>query len=272
MNFKGDNQENLGDQEIEFFDEGYIEEDINEKKEENYMKYLIGIAIVIGVGWYLISEPFSTKVDRVIDENSNWNPTTILEDPDAYIYGALQHLDSLEKNLKEEKFRVNTRLNQMTREQESGERILLNLNDDIKRWKNDYKILDGRIEGVTQTKGYDKATLRDLIIQADMKRNGQQQKMDFYPNAIINLEGMIARIEQGLSDLQVKRMEVEIARTNLRVNSGDDSINEIRDSINSITDNTNALVTDVSRVSLENAQARDAKSNMERDFESILGD
>ena len=50
------------------------------------------------------------------------------------------------------------------------------------------------------------------------------------------------------------------------------NIDEIRDSINSITDNTNALVTDVSRVSLENATARDAKSSMERDFESILGD
>ncbi len=258
------------EQELENIHEDIKE--INEKKEENYMKYLIGIAVIIGVGWYFISEPFSTKVDRAIDENSNWNPTTILEDPDAYIYGALQHLDNLEKNLKEEKFRVNTRLNQMTREQETGKRILSNLNDDIKRWKSDYKILDGRIEGVTQTKGYDKATLRDLIIQADMKRNGQEQKMTFYPNAIINLEGMIARIEQGLSDLQVKRMEVEIARTNLRVNSGDDSINEIRDSINSITDNTNALVTDISRVSLENASARDAKSSMERDFESILGD
>ena len=223
-------------------------------------------------GWYFVSEPFSTKVDRAIDENSNWNPSTILEDPDAYIYSAIQHLDNLEKNLKEEKFRVNTRLNQMNRELESGEKILLNLNDDIVRWKNDYKIIDGRIEGTTETKGYDKATLRDLIIQADMKRNGQQEKMKFYPNAIINLEGMIARIEQGLSDLQVKRMEIEIARTNLRVNSGDDSINDIRDSINSITDNTNALVTDISRVTLENASARDSKNNMERDFESILGD
>ena len=150
------------EQELENIHEDIKE--INEKKEENYMKYLIGIAVIIGVGWYFISEPFSTKVDRAIDENSNWNPTTILEDPDAYIYGALQHLDNLEKNLKEEKFRVNTRLNQMTREQETGKRILSNLNDDIKRWKSDYKILDGRIEGVTQTKGYDKATLRDLII------------------------------------------------------------------------------------------------------------
>ena len=234
------------------------------------MKYLIGLAVIFGVAWYLISEPFSTKVDRAIDENSNWNPSTILEDPDAYIYSAIQHLDNLEKNLKEEKFRVSARLNQMNREQESGGRILSSLDEDIKRWKNDYKILDGRIEGQTETKGYDKTTLRDLIIQADMKRVGQQEKMKFYPNAIINLEGMIARIEQGLNDLEVKRMEIEIARTNLRVNSGDDSINEIRDSINSITDNTNALVTDISRVSLENASARDAKNNMERDFESIL--
>ena len=115
LEFEEDNQENAEiDQETEIFDEEYMEEEINEKKEENYMKYLIGIAIVIGVGWYLISEPFSTKVDRAIDENSNWNPTTILEDPDAYIYGALQHLDNLEKNLKEEKFRVNTRLNQLS--------------------------------------------------------------------------------------------------------------------------------------------------------------
>ena len=165
------------------------------------MKYLIGIAVIIGVGWYFISEPFSTKVDRAIDENSNWNPATILEDPDAYIYGALQHLDNLEKNLKEEKFRVNTRLNQMTREQETGERILSNLNDDIKRWKSDYKILDGRIEGVTQTKGYDKATAQQYL--KVVANEWGRSFLTYQPEEVLPKLTMPVLALNGEKDLQV---------------------------------------------------------------------
>ena len=107
-------------------------------------------------------------------------------------------------------------------------------------------------------------------MQADARIQGEKQKSTFYPNALINLEGMLARIEMGLEDLKKQKIEMDIARTNLRVSVGDDSINGIRDAINSITDNTSALVSDISKVTVENASARDAKLSIDRDFESIL--
>ena len=40
------------------------------------------------------------------------------DDPEAYIYSAIQHLENLEDNLKDEEFRIKTRINQLTRESE----------------------------------------------------------------------------------------------------------------------------------------------------------
>ena len=240
------------------------------------MKYIIQFIVLIivmsGMAWYMISDPFSAKVDMVYQENSSWNSKTITADPEAFIFGAIQHLENLEKNLKVEEFSIKTRINQFTRESESNQVSIKSLADDIERWKNDYLILDGKIEGELQTSGYTQETLKGLIMQADARKRGEQQKSTFYPNALINLDGMLARIEEGLVDLERQKIELDIARTNLRVNVGENSINSIRDSINSITDNTSALVSDISKVSVENASARDSKLSIDRDFEAILSD
>ena len=260
-------------------DQGHEESSQSNKKSfsislsgSSFMKYLIGILILGGIIWYFVSDPFAAKVDMAYEEKSTWNPKTITDDPEAYIYSAIQHLDDLEDNLKDEEFRIKTRINQLTRESDSSQAAIENLTSDIQRWKNDYLILDGRKEGELLTSGYSKGTLKDLIIQADARVQGEKQKSTFYPNALINLEGMLARIESGLKDLERQKIEMDIARTNLRVNVGDDSINNIRDTINSITDNTSALVSDITKVSIENASARDAKFSVDRKFEEILSD
>jgi len=130
------------------------------------MKYLIGLALLAGVVWYFVSEPFAAKVDQTYEENSTWNAKTITDDPEAYIYSAIQHLENLEDNLKDEEFRIKTRINQLTRESEETQTSIESLSDDINRWKNDYLILDGRKEGELRTTGYSKETLKDLITLA----------------------------------------------------------------------------------------------------------
>lgn len=236
------------------------------------MKYLLGILIFAGAVWYFVSEPFAASVDKTYEEYSTWNSKTITDDPEAYIFSAIQHLENLEDNLKDEEFRIKTRINQLKRESESTQVSIESLSSDIQRWKGDYLILDGRKEGELMSSGYSKETLRDLIMQADARIQGEEQKSIFYPNVLINLEGMLARIENGLEDLQKQKIEMDIAKTNLRLTVGDGSIKSIRDSINSITDNTSALVSDISKVSIENASARDAKSSVDRDFEAILNE
>ena len=236
------------------------------------MKYLLGILILAGALWYFVSEPFAAKVDKAYDEYSTWNPASITDDPEAYIFSAIQHLENLEDNLKDEELRIKTRINQLKRESESTQVSIESLSSDIQRWKSDYLILDGRKDGELLTSGYSKETLRDLIMQADARIQGEIQKSTFYPNVLINLEGMLARIENGLEDLQKQKIEMDIAKTNLRLTVGDGSIKSIRDQINSITDNTSALVSDISKVSIENASARDAKFSADRDFEAILNE
>ncbi len=236
------------------------------------MKYLLGILILAGAVWYFVSEPFAASVDKTYEEYSTWNSKTITDDPEAYIFSAIQHLENLEDNLKDEEFRIKTRINQLKRESESTQVSIESLSSDIQRWKGDYLILDGRKEGELMSSGYSKETLRDLIMQADARIQGEKQKSTFYPNVLINLEGMLARIENGLEDLQKQKIEMDIAKTNLRLTVGDGSIKSIRDSINSITDNTTALVSDISKVSIENASARDAKSSVDRDFEAIINE
>ena len=109
-------------------------------------------------------------------------------------------------------------------------------------------------------------------MQADLRVKAEKAKLNYYPNAIINLEGLLARAEEGLKEVDKKRIEIDIARTNLRLTVGEDSVNDIVDSLNALSDSATALVTDISKVSLDNAQARDRSLSSRSDLESILSD
>ncbi len=235
------------------------------------MQYIIGLLILGAVLWYFLSEPFAASVDKAYEENTTWNSSTINDNKEAYIDSMFDKVDAIEKTLLDERLNLKIKLEQFKREQRETNSNISNLGNDMDRWKNDYKILDGRIVGEVKT-SYNKETLGDLLLQADLRVKAEKAKLNYYPNAIINLEGLLARAEEGLKEVDKKRVEIDIARTNLRLTVGEDSINDIVDSLNSLSDSATALVTDISKVSLDNAQARDRSLSSRSDLESILSD
>ena len=235
------------------------------------MQYIIGLLILGAVLWYFLSEPFAASVDKAYEENTTWNSSTINDNKEAYIDSMFDKVDAIEKTLLDERLNLKIKLEQFKREQRETNSNISNLGNDMDRWKNDYKILDGRVVGEVKT-SYNKETLGDLLLQADLRVKAEKAKLNYYPNAIINLEGLLARAEEGLKEVDKKRVEIDIARTNLRLTVGEDSIDDIVDSLNSLSDSATALVTDISKVSLDNAQARDRSLSSRSDLESILSD
>ena len=235
------------------------------------MQWIIGLLILGAALWYFLSEPFAASVDKAYEENTTWNSSTINDNKEAYIYSMFDKVDAIEKTLLDERLNLKIKLEQFKREQRETNSNISNLANDMDRWKNDYKILDGRIVGEVKT-SYNKETLGDLLLQADLRVKAEKAKLNYYPNAIINLEGLLARTEEGLKEVDKKRVEIDIARTNLRLTVGEDSINDIVDSLNSLSDSATALVTDISKVNLDNAQARDRSLSSSTDLESILSD
>ena len=235
------------------------------------MQYIIGLLILGAVLWYFLSEPFAASVDKAYEENTTWNSSTINDNKEAYIDSMFDKVDAIEKTLLDERLNLKIKLEQFKREQRETNSNISNLGNDMDRWKNDYKILDGRVVGEVKT-SYNKETLGDLLLQADLRVKAEKAKLNYYPNAIINLEGLLARTEEGLKEVDKKRVEIDIARTNLRLTVGEDSINDIVDSLNSLSDSATALVTDISKVNLDNARARDRSLSSRSDLESILSD
>ena len=235
------------------------------------MQYIIGLLILGAVLWYFLSEPFAASVDKAYEENTTWNSSTINDNKEAYIDSMFDKVDAIEKTLLDERLNLKIKLEQFKREQRETNSNISNLGNDMDRWKNDYKILDGRTVGEVKT-SYNKETLGDLLLQADLRVKAEKAKLNYYPNAIINLEGLLARAEEGLKEVDKKRIEIDIARTNLRLTVGEDSVNDIVDSLNALSDSATALVTDISKVSLDNAQARDRSLSSRSDLESILSD
>ena len=235
------------------------------------MQYIIGLLILGAALWYFLSEPFAASVDKAYEENTTWNSSTINDNKEAYIDSMFDKVDAIEKTLLDERLNLKIKLEQFKREQRETNSNISNLGNDMDRWKNDYKILDGRIVGEVKT-SYNKETLGDLLLQADLRVKAEKAKLNYYPNAIINLEGPLARAEEGLKEVDKKRIEIDIARTNLRLTVGEDSVNDIVDSLNALSDSATALVTDISKVSLDNAQARDRSLSSRSDLESILSD
>ena len=235
------------------------------------MQYIIGLLILGAVLWYFLSEPFAASVNKTYEENTTWNSSTINDNKEAYIDSMFDKVDIIEKTLLDERLNLKIKLEQFKREQKETNSNISNLANDMDRWKNDYKILDGRTVGEVKT-SYNKETLGDLLLQADLRVKAEKAKLNYYPNAIINLEGLLARAEEGLKEVDKKRIEIDIARTNLRLTVGEDSVNDIVDSLNALSDSATALVTDISKVSLDKAQARDRSLSSRSDLESILSD
>ena len=235
------------------------------------MQYIIGLLILGAVLWYFLSEPFAASVNKTYEENTTWKSSTIHDNKEAYIDSMFDKVDIIEKTLLDERLNLKIKLEQFKREQRETNSNISNLANDMDRWKNDYKILDGRTVGEVKT-SYNKETLGDLLLQADLRVKAEKAKLNYYPNAIINLEGLLARAEEGLKEVDKKRIEIDIARTNLRLTVGEDSVNDIVDSLNALSDSATALVTDISKVSLDNAQARDRSLSSRSDLESILSD
>ena len=235
------------------------------------MQYILGLLILGAVLWYFLSEPFAANVNKAYEENTTWNASTINDNKEAYIDSMFDKVDVIEKTLLDERLNLKIKLEQFKREQKETNSNISNLDNDMDRWKNDYKILDGRTVGEVQT-SYNKETLGDLLLQADLRVKAEKAKLNYYPNAIINLEGLLARAEEGLKEVDKKRVEIDIARTNLRLTVGENSVKDIVDSLNALSDSATALVSDISKVSLDNAQARDRSLSSRSDLESILSD
>ena len=235
------------------------------------MQYILGLLILGAVLWYFLSEPFAANVNKAYEENTTWNASTINDNKEAYIDSMFDKVDVIEKTLLDERLNLKIKLEQFKREQKETNSNISNLANDMDRWKNDYKILDGRTVGEVQT-SYNKETLGDLLLQADLRVKAEKAKLNYYPNAIINLEGLLARAEEGLKEVDKKRVEIDIARTNLRLTVGENTVKDIVDSLNSLSDSATALVSDISKVSLDNAQARDRSLSSRSDLESILSD
>ena len=235
------------------------------------MQYILGLLILGAVLWYFLSEPFAANVNKAYEENTTWNASTINDNKEAYIDSMFDKVDVIEKTLLDERLNLKIKLEQFKREQKETNSNISNLDNDMDRWKNDYKILDGRTVGEVQT-SYNKETLGDLLLQADLRVKAEKAKLNYYPNAIINLEGLLARAEEGLKEVDKKRVEIDIARTNLRLTVGENSVKNIVDSLNALSDSATALVSDISKVSLDNAQARDRSLSSRSDLESILSD
>tara|TARA_Y100001958_G_C20976496_1_gene369368 strand:+ start:27 stop:734 length:708 start_codon:yes stop_codon:yes gene_type:complete len=235
------------------------------------MQYILGLLILGAVLWYFLSEPFAANVNKAYEENTTWNASTINDNKEAYIDSMYDKVDVIEKTLLDERLNLKIKLEQFKREQKETNSNISNLANDMDRWKNDYKILDGRTVGEVQT-SYNKETLGDLLLQADLRVKAEKAKLNYYPNAIINLEGLLARAEEGLKEVDKKRVEIDIARTNLRLTVGENTVKDIVDSLNSLSDSATALVSDISKVSLDNARARDRSLSSRSDLESILSD
>ena len=188
------------------------------------MQYIIGLLILGAVLWYFLSEPFAARVNKTYEENTTWNSSTINDNKEAYIDSMFDKVDIIEKTLLDERLNLKIKLEQFKREQRETNSNISNLANDMDRWKNDYKILDGRTVGEVKT-SYNKETLGDLLLQADLRVKAEKAKLNYYPNAIINLEGLLARAEEGLKEVDKKRIEIDIARTNLRLTVGEDSVN-----------------------------------------------
>ena len=70
---------------------------------------VIAVILALGAGYYAVSDPFKAKVDKLVEDKTEWTSENIQKDPEGYVRWALQELGASRTKLEGRRLDMRTK-------------------------------------------------------------------------------------------------------------------------------------------------------------------
>lgn len=242
------------------------------RREGNTLIAIIVILAVIGVVFYFISDPFSTKVDEATRQATQWTPENIQKDPVGYLTWAQSECDAIGQRLEAQALSLRTKMNQSSREATAKGAELRSYQQLFREAKEKYQqsasaqSWPADLRGISLTE----QQLKKKIVEAHQRVEALTKLVSTYSQTSKALERKLAEVSTKQEETsQLKRKlstDLEIAKVKKTVAD----IGAISDRLNAIMDTSGALVSTPEEPSLEDLVQPSQTEQIDAAFDQIM--
>jgi chromosome segregation ATPase len=240
------------------------------------MKYVIGLVVVIGIAlavFYLVSDPFRTRMDTLVEDQTTWTDENIAEDPEGYLRWSLREFDSIEQALRGRQVNLRTQQNSLQRRQEADALQLGAVRTKLDELRAAYRAADGanRWPATVGDLSVSQDELRTLILDADGRIVRLTENERRYGPAVRKVEADLNRVDETLGNLRERRTEVGRQLEQLKLETTITGLGDMNDRINALLDTSRALRSEPQTISLDDLLIEDSGAVQQRRFDEVMG-
>ncbi|MFW5724536.1 MAG: hypothetical protein ACOCYP_02680 [Planctomycetota bacterium] len=236
---------------------------------------LVVVALLAFGVFYLVSDPFSTKVDDAISGATEWTPENIQANPVGYLSWASKQVAGTEQKLKASQLSLTTKRNQARRKLEKAEAEMSTYQAFLDEAKESYRAAKTADTWpvTVRSKQLDEADLKRLVVDANSKHQNQKEMHAAFTRTLGIIETKLSELAAKLTEVQKMKnkleTDLEVAKTNQTVAGLDD----IDDRVGAIIDTSNALAgTTTDEISLDEMIIPSGQQRVDTEFEAIMGE
>lgn len=186
------------------------------------------LALIVGVVFYVVSDPFKTKVDMGIHEMTDWSETNILADPVGYLTWGLGRVD---KSIDA----MSARRIGLSQQRSKNHRMIADDSEDLEaaerlfdQFRDGYKEASGAGTWPKEVAGtsYDEKSMKTKIVQFNNKVDGLRKQIAQVTTVQETIDSNLAQLDVKLADAKTTKIEIarqiEIVKTNKAIEGLDD--------------------------------------------------
>lgn len=241
---------------------------------------LLILAVLVGGGFYLFSDVFQGKIDRLRKDYTEWTPENIAQDPVGYLTWAQGEFTRIERDLKGHKQALLTRRIEVQAKLKGESAAETTLAKILNKLKGDYRgaVSTGdwtevKVDGRSVSEG----DMRLLILEADEKLARAVRKQSVFKRYESRVEEELKKVDKMLKDLQTKREEIDEQLEYVKMDKTVADYTSLMNKVDSVLNTSKAIreneadklsVDDLVKAEERNQKLEDEKVRFDRIMES----
>ena len=230
--------------------------------------------VVVVAGGYFFSAPFKSKVDRKIEQATQWTPENIQKDPEGYLFFAQGEIENTKNTLEAQLIEVAQRrerasnlLVERAAEFDAVSSLLQELKDSYRQAET-----SGAWPVSVGDTAFTESDLRSRIIEAHARAKASGEQNDLIKSAIVQLNAREDKIRSQSDELEVVERKIESDLEVVKTTKALEGFEEIQIDLAAFTSASSLLADVPAGDSLDALIAERKQLASDEDFQAILAE
>jgi len=234
---------------------------------------VVGVLVVLGGIWFVLSKPFQTQVKETFRQGTEWTPENIQADPVGYLTWAQAETKKTEQKLEASVLSLRTKKNAAARSLEKNKADQADYEKLLAEFKEGYIAAEGNFPVKIRGVEFEESGLKRKIVECNDKLENVTSLVGTYEKSKTTIDRKLGEIEQKMSEVTKLTNKLGTDLEIAKVNKSVEGIEGIGDTLNSIMDTTDALVsTAEDGISVEEMITPTGEMRVDDEFDKIMGE